>query len=83
LQLYGDLDVETRGGIVAFDKRDVAPKMLADKLASEGIVIEAGNFAAPRVLKTFNRDKWARVCVHYFNDNEDIDRFITGLERVK
>jgi selenocysteine lyase/cysteine desulfurase len=32
------------------------------------------------VLKTFDKDKWARVCVHYFNNTEDIDRFIAALE---
>ncbi len=68
---------------MAFDKRNASPEIVAKELAKEGLIIEAGGFAAPLVLKTFQRDKWARVCVHYFNNTEDIDRFIAALGRLE
>jgi len=83
IDVYGEAESAIRGGIVAFDKRNISPEIVAKELAREGLIIEAGDFAAPLVLKTFHRDKWARVCVHYFNDTEDIDRFIAALGRLK
>ena len=83
IEVYGDPESATRGGIVAFDKRKVASENISSQLAKEGIIIEAGNFASPLVLKKFHRDKWARVCVHYFNSTEDIDGFVTALEATR
>jgi cysteine desulfurase/selenocysteine lyase len=80
IEVYGNPEAIGRGGIVAFDKRNVAPEKISRQLACEGIIVEAGNFASPLVLRTFNRDKWARVCVHYFNSTEDVDSFIAALE---
>jgi len=82
IQVYGEAESESRGGIVSFNKRNTSPDIVAKELAKEGLIIEAGDFAAPLVLKTFQRDKWARVCVHYFNSTEDIDRFIVALGRL-
>jgi cysteine desulfurase/selenocysteine lyase len=83
LEVYGEAEPEIRGGIVAFNKTNIAPETISKELAKEGLIIEAGSFAAPLVLKTFHKDKWARICVHYFNNREDVDRFIDALERVK
>jgi cysteine desulfurase/selenocysteine lyase len=83
IDTYGEAEPGIRGGIVAFNKRSISPEVVAKELAKEGLIIEAGNFAAPLVLKAFDREKWARVCVHYFNNTEDIDRFITALGRLK
>jgi cysteine desulfurase/selenocysteine lyase len=83
VEVYGEAESRIRGGIVTFDKKNVSPDTVWKQLEKEGLVIEAGNFAAPLVLKTFHRDKWARICVHYFNNTEDIDRFVAALEGLK
>jgi len=83
IDVYGEAEPRIRGGIVAFNKRNVAPETVAKRLATQGIIIEAGNFASPLVLNTFHREKWVRVCVHYFNNIEDVDQFIAALGRVK
>jgi cysteine desulfurase/selenocysteine lyase len=83
VEVYGEAEPSIRGGIVAFNKGNIPPDTISKELAREGLIIEAGNFAAPLVLKTFQKDKWARICVHYFNNREDVDRFIVALERVK
>jgi len=83
LEVYGEAEAEIRGGIVAFNKNDISPENVSKEMARQGLIIEAGTFATPLVLKTFHRDKWARVCVHYFNNTEDIDRFIAALEGLK
>jgi cysteine desulfurase/selenocysteine lyase len=82
IEVYGETEPVGRGGIVAFDKRNVAPEKISRQLAREGIIIEAGNFASPLVLRTFHRDKWARVCVHYFNSTEDVDSFVAALNAI-
>jgi cysteine desulfurase/selenocysteine lyase len=83
LKIYGEAQAEMRGGIVAFNENNIPPDNISKQLAKEGLIIEAGNFAAPLVLKAFHKDKWARVCVHYFNNEEDIDRFVVALEGVR
>lgn len=83
VEVYGDAESGIRGGIVAFNKRNISSDTVWKQLEKEKLIIEAGNFAAPLVLKAFHREKWARVCVHYFNDTEDIDKFIATLAGVK
>lgn len=83
IEVYGEAEPGIRGGIVALDKRNIPSETVWKQLEKEGVIIEAGNFAAPLVLKTFDRDKWARVCVHYFNNTEDIDKFIAALGAVR
>ena len=83
LEVYGEAEPGIRGGIVAFNKSSIPPEIISKELAREGLIIEAGNFAAPLVLRTFHRDKWARICVHYFNNTQDVDRFIAALERLE
>jgi cysteine desulfurase/selenocysteine lyase len=83
LEVYGEAEAGIRGGIVAFSKSSIPPDNVSKEMARQGLIIEAGTFATPLVLKTFHRDKWARVCVHYFNNTEDIDRFIVALEGLK
>lgn len=83
IEVYGEAEPGIRGGIVALDKRNIPSETVWRQLEKEGVIIEAGNFAAPLVLKTFDRDKWARVCVHYFNNTEDIDKFIAALAAVR
>jgi len=83
LEVYGEAEAGIRGGIVAFNKSNISPDNVSKEMARQRLIIEAGTFATPLVLKTFHKDKWARVCVHYFNNTEDIDRFIAALEGLK
>ena len=83
LEVYGEAEAKIRGGIVAFNKSNISPDNVSKEMARQGLIIEAGTFATPLVLKAFHKDKWARVCVHYFNNTEDIDRFIVALEGLK
>jgi len=83
LEVYGEAEAGIRGGIVAFNKSSISPDNVSKEMARQRLIIEAGTFATPLVLKTYHEDKWARVCVHYFNNTEDIDRFMTALEGLK
>ena len=83
LEIYGIKDENLRGGIVSFNLKKVAPRKVSEKLAEKNVVIEAGTFAARLALNTFGLKECARVCVHYFNDETDIDRFVENLKNVK
>jgi cysteine desulfurase/selenocysteine lyase len=82
VEIYGVCDEELRGGIVPFNIKNLEPSLISEKMAEQKIIIEAGTFAAPLALGVFNQKKWARVCVHYFNTTEDIDKFIQVVKNL-
>jgi len=82
LEIYGVKDERLRGGIVSFNLKKVDPKKVSEKLAERNVVIEAGTFAARLALGTFGLQICARVCAHYFNNEEDIDLFTEALKGV-
>jgi cysteine desulfurase/selenocysteine lyase len=82
VEIYGVVDEKLRGGIVSFNIKNVGPDLISRKMAEQKIIIEAGAFAAPLALGTFNQKEWARACIHYFNTEEDVDRFIQVIKNL-
>lgn len=82
VEIYGVADEKLRGGIVPFNIKNIDPSLISEKTAEQKIIIEAGTFAAPLTLGVFNQKKWARVCVHYFNAIEDVDKFIQAIKNL-
>ncbi|MEA1964220.1 MAG: aminotransferase class V-fold PLP-dependent enzyme [Candidatus Aerophobetes bacterium] len=81
IEIYGTLDARLRGGIVSFNIEHMKSEVVGSLMSRNSIILEVGNFAAPLALKTFDTGVCVRVCVHYFNTYEEIDRFISVLER--
>jgi len=81
IEIYGTLDARLRGGIVSFNIEHMKPEVVGSLMSRNSIILEVGDFAAPLALKTFGIRICVRVCVHYFNTYEEIDKFISVIEK--
>jgi cysteine desulfurase/selenocysteine lyase len=72
-EYYGPKEVGDRIGIVPFNVRGVEPTDLVAYLQGEHCVIEAGTFMATALLARNGISKMARISMHYFNTEEEIN----------
>lgn len=80
LTIYGPLQPGQRLGIVPFNIQGIAPEHLVERLAAQGCVIEAGAFMADAILARHGVDTMARLSLHYFNTDDEIDRCASLLD---
>jgi cysteine desulfurase/selenocysteine lyase len=83
VNLYGPLDVEKRGGLVAFTFGDIHPHDLATFLDQEGIAIRAGHHCAMPLHKKLSIAATARASFHLYNTRDEVDAFIEVLRKAK
>jgi cysteine desulfurase/selenocysteine lyase len=72
--LYGPPNLADRIGIVPFNIRGIDPQAIVLRLGAEGVIIEAGHFMAGAIMQRYGIEQMARVSVHYFNTEAEIDR---------
>ncbi len=73
-ELYGPKNVADRIGLVPFNIRGVDPASIVASLEAQNCIIEAGNFMADAILARYGVSTMARVSLHYFNTEAEIDR---------
>ena len=68
-------------GIVTFTKPGIAPQAIAKRLFEKGINISVSQLSSARLdLGPRNLDALARASVHYFNTENEIDRFVSTVQ---
>jgi cysteine desulfurase/selenocysteine lyase len=72
-----------QGGVVAFAVAHVHAHDVAQILAGVGVCVRAGHHCAMPLHKRLGVGATTRVSLGVYNTKEDIDRLISGLERVK
>ncbi|WP_163526751.1 cysteine desulfurase [Halobacillus ihumii] len=80
LTIYGP---EKRAGLITFNLSDVHPHDLATVLDAEGIAVRAGHHCAQPLMKWLEVSATARASFYLYNTEEDIDRFVQGLQTTK
>jgi cysteine desulfurase/selenocysteine lyase len=83
VNLYGPLDVQKRGGLVAFTFSDIHPHDIATFLDQEGVAIRAGHHCAMPLHKQLNVAATARASFYLYNTREEVDVFIAALQKAK
>ncbi len=83
VQVYGPQDLKARGGVVSFNiegigHHDVAAML--DELA--GIAVRSGHHCAEPTMRHLGVDGTVRASVHYFNLEEEIEKFIAVVEQI-
>ncbi len=81
--VYGPLDVEQRGGSVAFTLGDVHPHDLATFLDQDGIAIRAGHHCTMPLHKKLGLAATARASFYLYNTRDEVDVFIEALHKSK
>jgi cysteine desulfurase/selenocysteine lyase len=81
--LYGPNDLEWRGGVVAFNVRNVHPHDVGQLLDDQGIAIRAGHHCCRPLHTMMAAPASARASFYVYNTFEEIDALSRGLDRVR
>jgi cysteine desulfurase/selenocysteine lyase len=74
---------ERRGGIVSFEVEGVHPHDVAQILDSEGIAVRAGHHCTQPIMDHYGVTATTRASFYLYTLQEEIDRLIDGLTRVR
>lgn len=82
LKIAGPLNPDLRAGLIAFTLQNVHPHDIAEILNSENIYIRSGHHCAQPLHERLKLVSTARASFYVYNEKEDVDRLIEGLEKV-
>ncbi len=84
IDIIGPDDAAAHHGVVSFNVRGIHPHDVASILDMSGVCIRAGHHCAQPLLTWLGVENLAccRASLAFYNDEGDVDAFITGLERV-
>lgn len=82
IEIYGPLDPEIRGGVIAFNIKGVHPHDAAAILDSEGIAVRPGHACCKPLMERLGILAMTRASFYIHNTQEEVDLLIKGLEKV-
>jgi cysteine desulfurase / selenocysteine lyase len=83
VRIFGPLDVEKRGGLVAFTFSDIHPHDLATFFDQEDVAIRAGHHCVMPLHKKLGIAATARASFYLYNTRDEVDVFIEALRKAK
>ena len=83
LTLYGPLDVEQRGGAIAFNLDGVHPHDVSEILGREGVCIRAGHHCAQPLMRRLGVAATSRASFAVHTTRDDVDRLVDALASVR
>lgn len=81
LKIYGPKNLTDRIGVIAFNIEGIHAHDVAQILADENIAIRAGHHCAMPLHSILGVPATCRASFGIYNDEEDVDRLIQGLEK--
>ncbi len=83
ITIIGPKDSKNRGGIVAFTYKGYHAHDVASLLDEENIAVRAGHHCAMPLHERLSITASLRASFYIYNDRGDVDRLVSGLERVQ
>lgn len=83
LRIVGPKNVEMRGGVVSFAIEGIHPHDLGQALDQYGIAVRTGHHCAWPLMKRFNSVATTRASFYLYNDLEDVDALVKGVEKAR
>jgi cysteine desulfurase / selenocysteine lyase len=83
LVLYGPPEAAARGGVVSFNFKDIHPHDVGTILDQEGIAVRAGHHCAQPLMRRFGISGTCRASFYIYTTEDEIDRLVFGLGRVR
>ena len=83
LVLYGPKDIANRVGVISFNLGDIHAHDLASILDEDGIAIRSGQQCAGPLMDFLNIPAASRASFYIYNTKEEVDVFITALEKAR
>ena len=83
LTLYGPLDLEQRGGAIAFNLEGVHPHDVSEILGREGVCSRAGHHCAQPLMRRLGVAATSRASFAVHTTRDDVDRLVDALASVR
>ncbi len=83
LRMYGPGDPDRHGGVISFTLGDIHPHDVAAILNEENVAVRAGHHCCQPVMDRFGLPATTRASFYVYNDDDDVDRLVAGLHRVR
>ena len=83
LKIIGPTDTNSRGGVVSFAIEGIHPHDLGQALDSYGIAVRTGHHCAWPLMKRFKTVATTRASFYLYNDLEDVNALVDGVERAR
>ncbi|MBI4441572.1 cysteine desulfurase [Candidatus Woesearchaeota archaeon] len=81
--IYGPGDATKRSGVISFNLADIHPHDLTTVMDEEGVMIRSGHHCAQPLMGALGVTATARISISVYTTKEDIDTFITALEKAQ
>ena len=83
ITIYGSENPIEHNGIVTFNVEGVHPHDVSSVLNEDGVCIRAGHHCAQPLMQFLNVGSTARASVYFYNTEDEIDRFLDCLSKVR
>lgn len=83
VKIIGPEDLKNRGGVVSFELDGIHPHDLGQALDQYGIAVRTGHHCAWPLMRRFNSVATTRASFYLYNDLEDIEIFISGVQKAQ
>ena len=83
IRVYGSKDPGKHCGIVTFTMEGVHPHDIASVLNDDKVCIRAGHHCAQPLMQFIGAGSTARASVYFYNTEEEVERFLDRLSKVR
>lgn len=84
IEIFGPgADAELRGGAISFRFGDIHPHDVAQVLDEHAVCVRAGHHCAKPLMRRLGVNATTRASLYLYNDEQDVDALIAGLESVR
>ena len=84
IEIFGPgADAERRGGVISFRFGDVHPHDVAQVLDEHAVCVRAGHHCAKPLMRRLGVNATTRASIYLYNDEQDIDALVAGLDGVR
>ncbi len=83
VEVYGPRHVNRRGGVISFNVKGLNPHDVASMLDElKRIAVRSGHHCAQPTMRYLGVQGTVRASVHYFNTEDEVDKFVTTIEQI-
>jgi cysteine desulfurase/selenocysteine lyase len=82
LTVCGPQDAHERSGVVSFGFENIHPHDVAAILNEDNVAVRAGHHCTQPLMAALDVVATTRASFYVYNDEEDVDRLVTSLNRV-
>ena len=83
LRLFGPEDMQSRAGVISFALGDIHPHDVAAILNEENVAVRAGHHCCQPLMERLGAVATTRASFYVYNGHDDVDRLVSGLQRVR